>query len=89
MTSNESRIDFDFDPKTHFEVWLKNRFNENELTDSSSHSANSFSLNSSNNLFNVSVFQNIFKHLTPQQIPISLIPPNIQHFNESQESDWG
>jgi hypothetical protein len=89
MTSNESRIDFDFDTKTHFEVWLKNRFNENELTDSSSHSANSFSLNNSNNLFNVNVFQNIFKHLSPQQIPISLIPPKIEDFNESQESDWG
>lgn len=84
ISRNSSQIDNNFDPKSHLEIWLKNTFTENNSREKSSDLTIS-----SNNSFNIKHFYNIFSHLTPQQIPISLIPPNIQDFNECEDCDWG
>ena len=66
-----------FDSKTHLNIWLKNRFN---ICDD---------LNTNDNqISNFSHLRQLFLTLSPQQIPISLIPSTTHDFNHSEDCDW-
>lgn len=75
---NSGLIDSNFESKSHSNVWLKNRFKIIETNDQ-------INVNSTHNSFQL---KQLFSTLSPQQIPLSLIPPSIQEFNDSEECLW-
>ena len=74
FAQNFQQIADNFDSKTHLNVWLKNRFN---ICDTN-HSLNT----NSNQISNLFQLRQLFSTLNPQQIPVSLIPPTIENFDE-------
>ncbi|CAG2113875.1 unnamed protein product [Medioppia subpectinata] len=78
-----------FDATTHLDVWLRKRFNtttsgaEDNVGDSGGHR-----LSAINTCDTFADLKAVFNALDARQIPISLIPPTIEDFNESEECEW-
>jgi len=84
MSPNVSQVS-GFDAKTHLDVWLRKRFN---TTDSESARDNDRTFDVINIRHNLQELKQLFETLDTRQIPISLIPPSIEDFNQSEECEW-